>query len=106
MKGKSFFLEICSKSTFDKDIIEENVLGHINDQRYRLLRGLQQNGPWQGRDKWTNKTQGYGKALPKGKTMNELKWSCDLEKEAKTALNPKCTSDQPKAPSGKTGLFY
>ncbi|EYB82956.1 hypothetical protein Y032_0346g3142 [Ancylostoma ceylanicum] len=102
----SSFSAICPNSPFDKEIIEETVIGHFNDMRYRLLKGLQLNGPWQGKDKWTSETQGYGKKLPKGKTMNELVWSCDFEKEAKAALNPKCTNDQPKAPNGKTGLFY
>ncbi|KAL6732244.1 hypothetical protein Aduo_003024 [Ancylostoma duodenale] len=106
MNEESLLSEICPNSTFDQEIIEENVLSHINDQRYRLLSGQQLNGPWQGRDKWTKETQGYGKPLPKGKTMNALKWSCDLEKQAKAALNPKCTSDQPKTPAKKTGVFY
>ncbi|RCN24121.1 hypothetical protein ANCCAN_30189 [Ancylostoma caninum] len=69
---RNLFLDLCPNSTFDKDVIDELVLGHINDQRYKLLRGLQLNGPWQGKDKWTSETQGYGKKLPKGKTMNKL----------------------------------
>ncbi|KAL6732268.1 hypothetical protein Aduo_003044 [Ancylostoma duodenale] len=98
--------ELCPNSTFDKETIEEFVVGHINDQRYKLLRGLQLNGPWQGKDKWTAETQGYGKKLPTGKTMNKLEWSCNLEKRAKAALDPKCTDVEPNDPQGKTGLFY
>ncbi|KAL6732265.1 hypothetical protein Aduo_003042 [Ancylostoma duodenale] len=98
--------ELCPDSKFDKEIIDGLVVGHINDLRYRLLSGLQLNGPWQGRDHWTQETQGYGKKLPLGKTMNKLEWNCNLEKKAKAALDPKCTDVEPIAPKGKTGLFY
>ncbi|EYC12883.1 hypothetical protein Y032_0045g1139 [Ancylostoma ceylanicum] len=64
--------KICPDSPFEKEIIDDYVVGHINDRRYALLHGRVLNGPWQGRDKWTPETQGYGKKLPKGKTMNNL----------------------------------
>ncbi|RCN35181.1 hypothetical protein ANCCAN_18955 [Ancylostoma caninum] len=63
---------ICPNSSFEKEIIDDYVVGHINDQRYAQLKGLVLNGPWQGRDKWTPETQGYGKKLPKAKTMNRM----------------------------------
>ncbi|RCN52746.1 hypothetical protein ANCCAN_01122, partial [Ancylostoma caninum] len=97
---------LCPDSPFDKDTIETYIVGDINDKRYRILKGLQLNGPWQGEDKWTSETQGYGKKLPMGKTMNEVEYDCPLEKEAKAALNPNCTYDIPNAPAGKTGIFY
>ncbi|EPB69042.1 hypothetical protein ANCCEY_11859 [Ancylostoma ceylanicum] len=97
---------ICQNSSFDADIIDVNVIGEINDKRYEVLRGLVINGPWQGKDKWTPETQGYGKKLPKAKTMNNLVYDCELEKEAKTLLDPKCTDVEPTAPTGKTGIFY
>lgn len=62
---------ICPDSPFEKDIIEHNVVGHINDYRFLLLRGLQPNGPWNGK--------GYGKQLPKGRTMNKMVgWNLNL----------------------------
>ncbi|RCN48429.1 hypothetical protein ANCCAN_05424 [Ancylostoma caninum] len=97
---------LCPNSTFDKDIIEEYVIRSINDARYKILSGLQLNGPWQGRDEWSSETQGYGKKLPLGKTMNLVEYDCQLEQEAKAALNPNCTYDIPNAPVGKTGIFY
>ncbi|RCN29174.1 hypothetical protein ANCCAN_25070 [Ancylostoma caninum] len=97
---------LCPGSPFDEETIKESVVGHINDHRYKLLKGLQPNGPWQDRDKWTSETQGYGKKLPMAKTMNEVEWNCNLEKKAKALLDPQCTDDEPKAPKGKTGLFY
>ncbi|RCN33884.1 hypothetical protein ANCCAN_20282 [Ancylostoma caninum] len=97
---------ICGNSSFDKETIEEYVIAEINSKRYEILKGLQPNGPWQGRDKWNEETQGYGKKLPKAKTMNKLEYDCGLEKEAKAALDPTCTADIPKAPAGKTGIFY
>ncbi|KIH55985.1 hypothetical protein ANCDUO_13843, partial [Ancylostoma duodenale] len=33
-------------------------------------------------------------------------YDCGLEKEAKAALNPSCTSEIPNAPAGKTGIYY
>ncbi|RCN33885.1 hypothetical protein ANCCAN_20283 [Ancylostoma caninum] len=97
---------ICPNSSFEKEIIDDYVVGHINDQRYAQLKGLVLNGPWQGRDKWTPETQGYGKKLPKAKTMNRMVYDCALEKEAVAALDHKCTYTEPKAPAGKTGIFY
>ncbi|EPB69044.1 hypothetical protein ANCCEY_11861 [Ancylostoma ceylanicum] len=97
---------ICPNSPFEKEYIDDYVVGKINDERYALLAGLTLNGPWQGRDKWTPETQGYGKKLPKGKTMNNLVYSCELEKEADAALNHTCSYNEPNAPAGKTGIFY
>ncbi|EYC12878.1 hypothetical protein Y032_0045g1136 [Ancylostoma ceylanicum] len=66
----------CPNSSFDAEVIETYVVGDINDERYAILRGLVINGPWQGKDKWTPETQGYGKKLPKAKTMNnkDIDW--------------------------------
>lgn len=33
-------------------------------------------------------------------------WSCEFEKEARDALGSKCIDVEPKAPNGKTGIFY
>ncbi|KAL6731950.1 hypothetical protein Aduo_002766 [Ancylostoma duodenale] len=97
---------ICPNSSFAKETIDDYVVGHINDRRYALLHGLVLNGPWQGRDKWTPETQGYGKKLPKVKTMNRMVYDCGLEKEAVAALNHTCSFTEPNAPPGKTGIFY
>ncbi|EYC12960.1 hypothetical protein Y032_0045g1183 [Ancylostoma ceylanicum] len=72
MKDRYLFSDVCPNSSFDQDMIDEYVVGHLNDKRYRLLAGLQLNGPWQGKDQWTSDTQAYGKKLPKGKSMNKL----------------------------------
>ncbi|KAL6732285.1 hypothetical protein Aduo_003059 [Ancylostoma duodenale] len=97
---------ICPNSSFEKEIIDDYVVGHINDQRYAQLNGKVLNGPWQGRHKWTRETQGYGKKLPKGKTMNRMVYDCEFEKEAVAALNHTCSDNEPSAPAGKTGMFY
>ncbi|EYC12974.1 hypothetical protein Y032_0045g1193 [Ancylostoma ceylanicum] len=63
---------VCPNSTFDKEYIDDYVVGKINDERYGLLAGLTINGPWQGRDNWDPEKQGYGKKLPKGRRMYQL----------------------------------
>ncbi|EYC12949.1 hypothetical protein Y032_0045g1175 [Ancylostoma ceylanicum] len=69
---RCLFSDVCPNSSFEQEYIDDYIVGKINDERYGLLAGLTLNGPWQGKDKWTPETQGYGKKLPKGRRMYQL----------------------------------
>ncbi|EPB73709.1 hypothetical protein ANCCEY_07223 [Ancylostoma ceylanicum] len=80
----------------------EDVREHTEDlinknSRYKLQQGTLPNGP---------ALVDGTKPFPKAKKLNDVKWSCALEKEAIKLLGDKCPETAPTAPADKTGLFY
>ncbi|CAJ0601529.1 unnamed protein product [Cylicocyclus nassatus] len=85
----------CENGRLSEDAINSQVLDVINGKRSLVARGLETNA----------KNAKDGEYLPKGKAMNKLTWSCDLEAEALTFVSS-CSDDKPDPAPGKSQIYF
>ncbi|RCN50429.1 SCP-like protein [Ancylostoma caninum] len=83
--------QACQGGVMNQTYIDSHI-NKINTYRTKLIKGEQENGV-------------TGAMLPKGKNINKIAWSCDLELAAIKAVGGKCVTMKPATPSGNTDFF-
>ncbi|KAK6727146.1 hypothetical protein RB195_005077 [Necator americanus] len=89
---------LCTGGTYNEEYIRDYFVHTINNHRYALLRGSEQNGPW-------NETANR-KKFPLAKTMNRIEYDCNLEQKAFALLGQCCSTDFPSGPAGTAAIYY